>query len=232
MKKLLLLFLSLAGPASLFAQTATFAAQDSVISYAAGPVDLHGVVTNLTTGSLQIEWKKVSATMNTQQFISICDNHNCYTSTQALMPAFLSTGVNIGGSGTADWYGAFDGSTVAPGTSVYYTINLKDVNTGYNKNLTYVLRKFSAGIAGTTQHDESISFYPNPAHGALNVAFDENAGVKTVAIYNLIGKAVSSYKVAGSSAQLDIDDIPAGIYMLRFINAQGEILATRRFTKQ
>jgi hypothetical protein len=115
---------------------------------------------------------------------------------------------------------------------VYYTINLKDANSGYSKNVTYVLRKFSAGVANTSQHDAAISFYPNPAHGVLNVAFDESAGVRTVAIYNLIGKSVAAFKVNGSNAQLNIDDIPAGIYMLRFLNGQGEVLATRRFTRQ
>lgn len=231
MKKLLLVFLSLVGAFDLYAQ-ATFTVQDSIISYANGPVNLHAVVTNISSANVQLEWKKVGLTMNTtQQFTAICDNMNCYTSTQATT-GNIFTSAQIHTAGTADWYGYFDGSTVAPGTSVYYTINLKDLNTGYNKNVTYVLRKFSTGISNTPQADYGISFYPNPAHGTLNVVFDENAGVKQVAIYNLIGKSVSSFKVAGSNSQLDIDNIPAGIYMLRFMDAQEEILATRRFTKQ
>lgn len=230
MKKLLFFCLSLITASSLSAQTASFSVQDSVISYASGPVELHAVVTNLTSGGLQLEWKKAGASMNTQQFISICDNHNCYTSAQALTTTVYTSGA-IQGAGTADWYGSFDGSTVASGSSVYYTINLKDVNTGYNKNVTYVLRKFAAGI-NPVPADAGISFFPNPAHGALNVVYNENAGIRSVAIFNLIGKPVASFKVAGSGAQLDIDDIPSGVYMIRFMNGQGDVLATRRFTKQ
>lgn len=77
-----------------------------------------------------------------------------------------------------------------------------------------------------------IALYPNPAHGELNIAVDPNMGIKTISVYNLIGKLVISAKVTGSAIKMDIEDIPTGIYFLRAIDAQGRVVTSRKFTHQ
>jgi hypothetical protein len=74
--------------------------------------------------------------------------------------------------------------------------------------------------------------YPNPAPNDINVVFNESLGVKSIAIYNLIGKSMLVYKTQGKSAKLNIESLPAGIYFLRFMNQQGMVVATRKFTHQ
>ena len=76
--------------------------------------------------------------------------------------------------------------------------------------------------------------YPNPAREAVNVIYNEKAGIKTIAVYNIIGKLMGPvYKPADNgSAKIDLDDIPNGIYFLRLMDSQGHVLATRRFTRQ
>jgi hypothetical protein len=58
--------------------------------------------------------------------------------------------------------------------------------------------------------------------------------VKTIAVYNLIGKLMGPiYKPSSSSsAKIDLDDMPTGIYFLRLMDGQGRVVATRRFTRQ
>jgi hypothetical protein len=76
------------------------------------------------------------------------------------------------------------------------------------------------------------SLYPNPALNEINVVYDGSADVKDIAVYNLIGRVMMVYKVTGSSANLNIENIPAGIYFVRLLNTHGNVVITRRFTKQ
>ncbi len=78
-----------------------------------------------------------------------------------------------------------------------------------------------------------ISMYPNPAHNELNVIFDAASDVKNILVYNIIGRVMSVYKITDSnSANLNLENIPSGIYFVRLINSHGEMVATRKFTKQ
>jgi hypothetical protein len=80
---------------------------------------------------------------------------------------------------------------------------------------------------------DEVVLYPNPAHEEVNIVYGNDAGVKNIAIYNLIGKVVSVFKPIGnSSAKLFIDNLPQGIYFVRLIDAQGAVIATRKFTRQ
>jgi hypothetical protein len=79
-----------------------------------------------------------------------------------------------------------------------------------------------------------VVLYPNPARESINVLYDEKAGVKTIAIYNLIGKLMGPiYRPTNNgSAKIDLDEMPNGVYFLRLMDAGGHVLATRRFTRQ
>jgi hypothetical protein len=80
---------------------------------------------------------------------------------------------------------------------------------------------------------DEIIIYPNPAHEEVNIIYGADAGVKNIVIYNLIGKTVSAFKpIDNSSASLSIENLPTGIYFVRLIDAQGAVVATRKFTKQ
>lgn len=81
--------------------------------------------------------------------------------------------------------------------------------------------------------NDLVTIYPNPARSELNVIFDSKLDIRTIAVYNLIGKVVSVFKVtSGTSARLDIDNIPSGIYFIRLTDSQGKVAATCKFTRQ
>jgi hypothetical protein len=79
---------------------------------------------------------------------------------------------------------------------------------------------------------------------ALNVVFDIkfnritsqkefDADVKNIAIFNIKGEQVNMFKVGSTtSASLNVENLPAGIYFVRLMNGNGEVGATRKFTKQ
>ena len=112
-------------------------------------------------------------------------------------------------------------------------IYAQDTISGSSKTLTYIAYASSTGIKTTSSSDDVVLF-PNPAREAVNVIFDGRAGVKTIAIYNLIGKMVSPvYKPSGNnSAKIDVNEMPAGVYFIRLMDGQGRVVATRRFVHQ
>ena len=90
----------------------------------------------------------------------------------------------------------------------------------------------NANTSSIFKINDDIKLYPNPAGDQLNVVFNTDVNVKNIAIYNLIGKMQNVYRVNGNNAGLDISSLPAGVYFVRFIDDQGGVIATRRFTHE
>lgn len=84
---------------------------------------------------------------------------------------------------------------------------------------------------GVTTHQTTndIRVYPNPAIDYIMVT--ENDNVDKVWIYNVLGKRVKAYKVETPEAKYDIRDLPKGMYIVRLIDHDGELVMTRRVNK-
>ena len=81
----------------------------------------------------------------------------------------------------------------------------------------------------THQINNDIRVYPNPAIDYIMVT--ENDNIDKVWIYNILGKRVKSYKVEGSETKYDIRDLPKGMYIVRLINHNGDLVMTSRVNK-
>lgn len=79
------------------------------------------------------------------------------------------------------------------------------------------------------QSNDDIRIYPNPAIDYIMVT--QSSKVDKVWIYNILGKKVKSYKVENPDAKYDIRDLPRGMYIVRLVNHEGELLLTRRVNK-
>jgi hypothetical protein len=120
-------------------------------------------------------------------------------------------------------------SAVAGGP-FYVVVEFKEGST--TDTAVFALSKFATNINKTPKAENNISIYPNPARSEVNVLFDANADIRNIAVYNLIGKAVAVYRVSNGSAKLDIDNMPSGIYFMRFVDGNNHVVATRKFTHQ
>lgn len=102
-----------------------------------------------------------------------------------------------------------------------------DYNVEENTNFYYRLKQvgnndkyqYSTVIALNTnnQRSKSILIYPNPANTSLNV--DCKKGFQ---IYNAIGQLVKENKQA--TTQVEISDLPAGVYILKTDNQIGQFI--------
>lgn len=237
MKKFLLALFCLGTAAATNAQSFT-TQSDTVYATVNGGIDanIYNKITNTSGAPFAITWKRIADNFptswkNSPSVFGVCDNYNCYNNTLVFNgSSHTSNNYNPGVAGDFHLQLNIDGSAVSG--SYYLTINLD--GGGTSKNITFVVNKFATGINNVSGKNADISLYPNPARNTLNVSFDDQSGVSTIAVYNLIGKEVSAYRVnnGSSNVQLDIDNIPAGIYLLRMLDAQGHVLATRKFTHQ
>ena len=75
-----------------------------------------------------------------------------------------------------------------------------------------------------------IQFYPNPVNESFTVTFSGGQGKKIVTIYHLNGKQTDSQEVYGQKAEFNVNDYPAGFYLVKVVS--GNMVRTSRFVKQ
>lgn len=218
-------------------QAQSFTTQYDTVTVAAyGYIDIYNKVINQTSDTIRVHWRVIYENLpqswENYAAFGICDNVTCY-----------DTSVLTGSTLTSDTVGAgkmmpfkvqvdVSSSSVPPTTSgpIYISFELSEGTT--IDTVTFAVNKWATNVSRVNNTKEDISLYPNPAYNEVNVTFSKEMGIRNVAIYNLVGKQISNYRVSTNSAKLDIDKMPAGIYFLRLIDSNGRVVATRRFTHQ
>ena len=253
MKKILPLivcFIGLLYSAKLEAQTFSIEAapSDTVWQSITGSSTIADYITNLTSGTLTIKWR-VNGTNFPSDWLDsaalgICDDQYCrQNGSGQLWNGSLGTAFTAPyyANGTHDSVGDFhmqlnlSGATT---TGTYYlNVSMQDITNGpvgsEIKNTTFVVSKFPTAINNINSQEYNVVLYPNPAHDEVNVVYDANADIKNIAVYNIIGKMLTVYKVTNNtSANLNLENIPSGIYFVRLFNSHGNVIDTRKFTKQ
>lgn len=240
MKKFLLCGLSFIALAwSSFAQSFTAQHGDTlIINYSASEPDvtIKNLVHNITSNDIQLKWRIINHNLTGTgwTFSGFCDNITCYTSQNLLNGMTNVTDMIPANTDIADFHAIINGAN-APNNSIgFLQIEATDQAAHYSKVLTFAVMKGNVNsISTTTKNPESgVTLFPIPAKDQLNVVFEPGSDVKSVSIYNLIGKPVTTFKVNGSSAVLDVNNIPSGIYFVRLMDTRGRVIATRKFTKQ
>jgi len=232
MKKIILSALLGLASLSMYAQSFLTQNGDTVMVNYSGPSDIsiYNMVKSATPNDIYIKWRVIGHNIPTDwTFGGLCDNITCWDADVLNGGNYISDGY---GASYEDFHAIFNGTNASMNSMAWIRVQLNDTVNMYSRTLTFVATKWAASVSNVSKGDADVSIYPNPAHNNVNVVFDANLGVKNIAVYNLIGKAVKVFKVNGNSAKLEISDTPAGIYFIRLINAQGQIVATRKFTRQ
>lgn len=193
-------------------------------------------VTNTSPGSAKYDWKVISTNINSGSGVwyndfGLCDNQQCYD--KGVLSGTLQTSLDVAAGSSMTMYITYP-TSIASATSFGPFYATVEVSQGSAKDTaTWILNKWATGVnAVATKSYDNVVLYPNPVRDDLNVVFTGMNEVKSIGIYNLIGKQVSAYKVNGTSASVNVDNMPAGIYMLRLMDGQGHVVAVRKFNKQ
>lgn len=240
---LTIVLLPFAGNAQTFlTQTGTDSAK-AIYTGGGNELPVYNTIRSASADSVTLSWKVTDIHLDPSwAFTGVCDNVICYTNDAVANPPFGAL-LNAGGSTQTtfkygptfgDFHALFNCVSAANGTSSWIKVNAKDNAGSYFRDLYFIGTKSATGIINTIVSADDVTLYPNPAREAINVLFSKNADVKSIAVFNLIGKMVGPlYRTSSStSAKIQLADMPNGIYFIRLMNSKGNVVATRRFTRQ
>jgi len=87
-----------------------------------------------------------------------------------------------------------------------------------------------ASLAVDSFSASTFSVYPNPSNDFVNISNDSNYLLNSVDVMDLNGRTVKSVKLNGeTSAQINISDLSAGVYMMNISSDQGSV--TKKIVK-
>lgn len=200
------------------------------------PIELHIKASNTSSSPVTINWRMSSLYKDIGwSFDGACDNVDCkYDATPGLTngaTTFSAFPINSGEF--VDFKIDFKTNNVALNTKAYAVVDMSTTG-GAIKKAVFIAYRNALGISTSILQDNDIAIYPNPAQNYIDVVYSPSSDVKTIAIYNLIGKAVSVYKVTDkNSARCEFNaEMPSGIYVVRVADSKGAVIATRKITRQ
>jgi len=186
-------------------------------------------VANLGSGNYYLEaWVKMkSGTSNIKLTLHYkYNNTNYYVSTTNVSVGTswtkVSGTVNVDYTGTlevCDFY-----IQTAAGTTNYYA---DDCVVSFVNRMN--MKGFTTDMDVVSSNDISVSLFPNPASNNLSIKVSSLTNNEKLQIYNLTGRMVKEIELQNLIQQVDISDLPKGIYLVRLNNSPN---LTSKFTKQ
>lgn len=79
---------------------------------------------------------------------------------------------------------------------------------------------------GLEEDGDKISVYPNPATDYFMLKNAENA--TKLLIYNIVGRQVKSFQTNGGNEKYIVNDLPKGMYVIRLLNDNNDLVETLR----
>lgn len=74
---------------------------------------------------------------------------------------------------------------------------------------------------GLEEEEHSVRIYPNPTTGVLNI---QGEGMTSIEVYNTVGQRVITQAVNGNGIQLNTESLNNGIYFLRIMANDGNVM--------
>ncbi|MBQ5689668.1 MAG: T9SS type A sorting domain-containing protein, partial [Bacteroidales bacterium] len=88
------------------------------------------------------------------------------------------------------------------------------------KDDEFVLAFYYSETAGVGENAENnIGIYPNPANEKINI---EAQNIEKVSIMNVMGQTVYETSVNDDNMVIDVNEFPAGLYMIHVVTDQYE----------
>ena len=104
---------------------------------------------------------------------------------------------------------------------LYYRLKQIDIDGKFNYSKILALKSIN-------QTNNAINIYPNPSKNILRINATDN-NIKTYKIVNSLGIAISCLNF---NSQVDIANLPIGIYYINFYNQNNLLIDTKTFIKE
>lgn len=90
--------------------------------------------------------------------------------------------------------------------------------------------RLSATQPAATSIKVELKIFPNPATD--HISLTQQAGVKSIRVFNLVGKQMKAFPAAFAGEKYYIGDLPQGIYLVQMLGKDEKIITTQRLQKQ
>jgi len=189
------------------------------------PTIAKATLTNTSeTDTLMVNWERNIISMSEGWLSSVCDKNLCYGTDVEASPDSKPVIIPPGESSNLDVYifandvvGAAEIDVTATDLS-----NMENMVTGkYNIDSTTPTRDLFTS--------DDVQIFPNPTVNAFQIKNDK--AVRSVKIYNIIGKEVGNYShIRGS--QYEVTNFQKGIYIIRLFDQTNKMIKVLRLNKK
>jgi photosystem II stability/assembly factor-like uncharacterized protein len=117
-------------------------------------------------------------------------------------------------------------------TNPLYSVYFPAPNTGYAVGKSGTILKTTNGGVWLEEKSkaENINIYPNPANTTITIKTPGIAGKSLLSVYNINGQELIKQKISKSKTQLDISNLPSGVYIVKLVNEKA--VEVRKFVKE
>ncbi|MES2703380.1 MAG: Ig-like domain-containing protein [Bacteroidota bacterium] len=121
-------------------------------------------------------------------------------------------------------------NAVSAGSSVIsYTVTLGSCTSRATTTVNVTAARSAGGSVSVTDATTSLVIFPNPTKGAFTIQ-SSDAGV--LHVFTVDGRAVSAYPVAQGETSVTLQNVANGVYMCRFVGANGATAVIRLVVEQ
>ncbi len=154
------------------------------------------------------------------------------TSSNSLICTGQNATLTATGATTYIWSSGGNSITevVSPTVNTTYTVNGTDGNGCSNSSSITQSVSLCTGLAIQNGVEaQSISIFPNPTNGILNVASTSSA--TELQILNVLGQVVQTTNIINQTTQLNISDLKNGLYFVKVLEGN-KVIATQKIIKE
>lgn len=180
----------------------------------------HSYVKNTGSAKKTFVWKMYRKNFPSSWEAAICDINLCYDISVSRAVFEL----NAGDSGNLDVH--LYPNQMGGGGLVTVEV-FEEGDSANGKTQDYDFNAWTLGVNGARKGNFEI--YPNPATNKLNITLDTDKAV-TIEIYNVLGQLKKTVIHNGGTKTIELNDLSAGIYFLRYTNEQGKVIS-KQFKK-
>ncbi len=176
---------------------------------------------NNSNSTLELRWERTKSNLPEGWDAIVCDKQ-CYSTLVESRNFNLSPGETI-----SDFRVSFRPN----GHEGIGNVEIKIYEIKRPSNSVTVSFNSSATInnVGSFSNSTAPTVYPNPAVDFISIQDDGNQ-VKYIEIFNVVGRKVLEF-TKGNNGKYDIGDLPRGMYMVRLLDKNKNIIKTQRISK-
>ncbi|MBV6474020.1 MAG: hypothetical protein JPMHGGIA_02322 [Saprospiraceae bacterium] len=182
-----------------------------------------GRVRNHTNETLNMLWQREILMLPTGWSTYVCDANNCYADHVGKCPDIYPNVIGAGDSTTLDVH-VFEDGNQGEAHIVIWLFEREDTSKKIKVDYT-----FNKVISNKDIRNIAVKVYPNPAANSFTV--DYNTGLVRIDLYNLLGRKMKSFRTS-HNASYDISDVEDGLYFIRLIGPNEQVLRTIRLQKR